>query len=168
MQIHLNADSLIIELASEAETEQIGHASAGVIEPGTVIGLVGPLGAGKTRLSRAIAEGLGVAPGAIASPTFLLIHEYAGRLPVFHADCYRLHDPEEFDSLGIVDDFEGPGVCLIEWADRFADRLPATSWWLDLQPTGVESRRLVIRARPSILKQIADRLPFSDQAFRNR
>ncbi|WP_152050768.1 tRNA (adenosine(37)-N6)-threonylcarbamoyltransferase complex ATPase subunit type 1 TsaE [Tautonia marina] len=158
MHIHLGASALMVELASETETEQVGRAIAGVIEPGTVIGLVGPLGAGKTRLCRAIAEGLGVDPGAIASPTFLLIHEYEGRLPVFHADSYRLDDPEEFDALGIVDEFEGPGVCLIEWADRIADRLPSTAWWVELEPSGVASRRLVIRSRPSILEQIAERL----------
>lgn len=158
MQIHFGADTLMVELASEAETEQLGRAIAGVIEAGTVIGLVGPLGAGKTRLCRAIAEGLGVDPGAIASPTFLLIHEYKGRIPVFHADSYRLDDSEEFDALGIVDEFEGPGVCLIEWADRIADQLPSSAWWLELEPTGFASRRLLIRACPQILEQIADRL----------
>jgi tRNA threonylcarbamoyladenosine biosynthesis protein TsaE len=168
MQIHLGANTLMVELASEAETEQLGHTIAGVIEPGTVIGLVGPLGAGKTRLCRAIAEGLGVDPGAIASPTFLLIHEYEGRLPVLHADSYRLDDPEEFDALGIVDEFEGPGVCLIEWADRIADRLPSTAWWLELEPTGVASRRLVVRARPQILEQIAKRLASGDPPHQDR
>jgi tRNA threonylcarbamoyladenosine biosynthesis protein TsaE len=168
MQLHLDADSLIVELCSEAETEQLGHAIAEVVEPGTVIGLVGPLGAGKTRLSRAIAEGLGVAPGAIASPTFVLIHEYEGRLPVFHADSYRLDDPDEFDALGLSEEFGGPGVCLIEWADRVGDRLPATAWWVEIQPTDDASRRIVVRARPSILERLADRFDPGNPPPRDR
>ncbi|MEW4567522.1 tRNA (adenosine(37)-N6)-threonylcarbamoyltransferase complex ATPase subunit type 1 TsaE [Tautonia sp. JC769] len=158
MPMHRDADALIVELSSEAETEHLGRAIAEVVSPGTVIGLIGPLGAGKTRLSRAIAEGLGVDPGAIASPTFVLIHEYEGRFPVFHADSYRLDDPDEFDALGLVDEFGGPGVCLIEWADRVADRLPEGTWWVEIEPTGAASRRLRVRARPIILDQLADRL----------
>src|SRR5947209_171714 len=101
MQVErLGENLLTIRIASEAETERLGRALAGVVSPGVVIGLVGTLGAGKTRLVRAIAESLGVEPGAIASPTFVLIHEYPGRLPIYHFDAYRLADPDEFDALG--------------------------------------------------------------------
>src|SRR3954469_15745038 len=86
-----------IVVESEAETDRLGRALAGLGARGAVIGLVGPLGAGKTRLTRAIAEALGVDPGAIASPTFVLIHEYEGRIPVYHFDAYRLADADEFD-----------------------------------------------------------------------
>jgi hypothetical protein len=86
------ASTLIVDLASEDETVRLGRAVAELVVPGVVIGLVGPLGAGKTYLARAIAESLGVDPGAIASPTFVLIHEYQGRLPVYHfllpGDCW--------------------------------------------------------------------------------
>src|SRR5689334_14978657 len=85
---------LEVELASEDDTARLGRAIAGVVEIGTVIGLVGPLGAGKTRLTRAIAEALGVEPDTISSPTFVLIQEYDGRLPVYHFDTYRLPSPE--------------------------------------------------------------------------
>src|SRR6516165_240026 len=101
--------------------------------PGTVIGLVGPLGAGKTRLVRAIAEALGVDPGAISSPTFVLIHEYEGRLPVFHFDAYRLEGPAAFDDLGVRDYWSKGGLCLIEWADRVRNILPADCWMIALE-----------------------------------
>ena len=86
------SEGLTIDLASEDETTRLGRAIAELVEPGVVIGLVGPLGAGKTRLVRAIAEALGVDPAAISSPTFVLIHEYEGRLPIYHFDAYRLKE----------------------------------------------------------------------------
>src|SRR5438067_13388120 len=92
---------LSIELASEDDTARLGRALADLVEPGTVIGLVGPLGAGKTRLVRAIAEALGVDPTAISSPTFVLIQEYEGRLPIYHFDAYRLPTLESFEDLGV-------------------------------------------------------------------
>src|SRR5437763_1111140 len=101
MRVERTDRGVTIEVASEAETEALGRALAALAEPGTVIGLIGPLGAGKTRLARALAEALGVDPGAIASPTFVLIHEYAGRLPVVHIDVYRLPDADAFEALGV-------------------------------------------------------------------
>src|SRR5947208_16865894 len=106
MQIERTDQGLTIVVASEAETEDVGRALAARVGPGRVIGLVGPLGAGKTRLVRALAEALGVDPGAIASPTFVLIHEYEGVLPVYHFDAYRLRDPDQFDALGAADYWE--------------------------------------------------------------
>ncbi len=134
-----------IELASEGETARLGRAIADLVEPGTVIGLVGPLGAGKTRLVRAIAEALGVEPGAISSPTFVLIQEYDGRLPVFHFDTYRLPSPEAFEDLGPADYWDA-GVSLVEWADRVAGLLPEGRWTITLEPTGPTSRRARITA----------------------
>jgi tRNA threonylcarbamoyladenosine biosynthesis protein TsaE len=136
---------LTIDLASEAETQRVGTALAELAEPGVVIALIGPLGAGKTRLARAVAEALEVDPGAIASPTFVLIHEYVGRLPVFHFDVYRLEGPDQFDALGASDYWSGGGVCLIEWADRVLDQLPQDAWLVQIDPTGPETRRLRLR-----------------------
>jgi tRNA threonylcarbamoyladenosine biosynthesis protein TsaE len=144
MRIERTGTGLTIEVATEAETERVGRALALLVEPGTVIGLAGPLGAGKTRLVRALAEALGVDPGAIASPTFVLIHEYEGRIPVVHCDVYRLRGAEEFAALGVEEYWNGGGVCLVEWADRVADRLPPGAWFLRIAPLGVESRQLVL------------------------
>ena len=148
--------TLLVELASEAETERLGRALAGVVEPGVVIGLVGTLGAGKTRLVRAMAEALGVDPGAIASPTFVLIHEYLGTMPISHFDAYRLADPDEFDALGASDHWaDGDRLCLVEWADLVADRLPRSAWWVRIDLDGPEARRVRVECpQPERLAQI--------------
>lgn len=146
MHVQVTAqDRLAVEVASEADTDRLGRALAEVVAPGAVLGLVGTLGAGKTRLVRAMAEALGVDPGAIASPTFVLIHEYAGRLPIYHFDAYRLADADEFDALGASDYWaEGDGLCLIEWADLVADRLPRGTWWVRIESTGPSSRTVLL------------------------
>src|SRR5690606_23587720 len=96
MRVDREGGALTIGVDSEAETARVGRAIAEAVGPGVVLAMVGPLGAGKTRVARAIAEAMGVDPGAIASPTFVLIHEYEGRLPVYHFDTYRLDDPDAF------------------------------------------------------------------------
>ncbi len=144
MRIERTGQRLKVEVESEAETEQVAQVLSRVIEPGTVIGLIGPLGAGKTRLVRALAEALGVNPGAVASPTFVLIHEYEGRIPVVHCDVYRLRDAAEFEALGVDEYWGGGRVCLVEWADRVADQLPAEAWFVRIEPLGPESRRLTL------------------------
>ncbi len=149
MQVDLlDSDRLVLTLASEAETDALGQALASLLKPGDVVGLVGTLGAGKTRLSRAIAEELGVDPAAIASPTFVLIHEYEGRtIPVYHFDAYRLPDAAAFDALGASDYWtSGDGLCLIEWADLVVDRLPLDAWWVRITlAADPASRRVEIR-----------------------
>ena len=135
---------LTIELQSEQETERLGQALAERLTPGTVIGLVGPLGAGKTRLARAIAESLGVDPAVIASPTFVLIHEYDGTLPVYHFDAYRLESAQAFEDLGVADYWNAGGVCLVEWADRVRGLLPADTWFIQIEPIDVTRRRVTV------------------------
>lgn len=115
-----------IHLPDLAATEALGRRLGPLLFPGAVIALVGPLGAGKTHFTRAVAEGLGVRnPAAVTSPTFTLVHEYPARLPVYHFDTYRLNSPDEFVALGADEYFYGDGVCLVEWADRVPGALPA-------------------------------------------
>lgn len=144
MRVAPREDGLEIDDATEPELVRIGQALAGVATPSTVIGLVGPLGAGKTTLSRAIAEALGVDPAEVSSPTFVLIHEYAGTLPIYHFDAYRLGGPEPFEGLGPGDYWEAGGLCLVEWADLVHEILPSTAWWLTLRPTGPTTRALTL------------------------
>ncbi len=140
MRYERTAQGVSVWVDSEAGTEALGRALAAWVAPGTVIGLIGPLGAGKTRLSRAVAEALGVEPAAISSPTYVLIHEYQGRLPVYHFDTYRLGGPDEFEALGAADYFDADGVCLIEWADRVLDLLPRDRWLIRIEPEGAARR----------------------------
>ena len=120
-----------------------------LVEPGTVITLSGPLGAGKTTLTQAIAGGLQVpAEQAVTSPTFGIIHEYQGRLPLYHLDLYRLSGEEdELLELGIDDYLHGRGVCVIEWPDRLGELLPPTRLEVSLSFAGQDRRHLRLTPR---------------------
>src|SRR5207302_3612483 len=138
--------TLQIDVPDLAATTAFGRRLGELLFPGAVIALVGPLGAGKTHLVRAVAEGLGIADSrAVSSPTFVLIQEYNARLPIYHFDAYRLRRPEEFADLGVQEYFEGNGVCLIEWADRVLECLPTEHVRIDMRVTGESSRQLVVR-----------------------
>lgn len=146
------------EVADLAATTALGRQLGGLLFPGAVVALVGPLGAGKTHLVRAVAEGLGADGRVVSSPTFVLIQEYDARLPVYHFDAYRLRDPGEFFDLGAHEYFEGGGVCLVEWADRVAACLPAERLTVALEVTGETSRRLTFEARGERYAEVLRRL----------
>ena len=112
-----------INLNSVQDTIKFGEKLGKLLIAGDIIFLNGDLGAGKTTLSKSIGEGLGVQE-YITSPTFTLINEYEGRLPLYHFDLYRLDSYEELEELGVEDYFYGNGVCLIEWAEKFSEDLP--------------------------------------------
>jgi tRNA threonylcarbamoyladenosine biosynthesis protein TsaE len=138
-------ESLTLDLPDLSATESLGRRLGQLLFPGAVVALVGPLGAGKTHLTRAVAEGLGVADSrAVSSPTFVLIQEYQARLPVYHFDAYRLRGEGEFFDLGAHEYLEGSGVCLIEWADRVPGCLPAEHLRIELAVTGETSRGATI------------------------
>jgi tRNA threonylcarbamoyladenosine biosynthesis protein TsaE len=138
----------IIDLPDLAATQAFGRWLGQRLWPGAVVALIGPLGAGKTQLVRAIAEGLGLADSRIVtSPTFVLMQEYPARLPIYHFDAYRLHREAEFADLGVYEYFQGGGVCLIEWADRVRGCLPAEHLCIMLETTGETSRRALIEAK---------------------
>jgi tRNA threonylcarbamoyladenosine biosynthesis protein TsaE len=112
-------------------------------QPGTVIALIGELGTGKTTLTKAIAEGLGVAEN-ITSPTFTILKEYeSGRLPLYHFDAYRIGGAEELYALGFEEYLCGAGLTVVEWADRAAGLLPQDAIVLRLAYGKDESERIV-------------------------
>jgi len=102
---------------------------------GLVIGLAGPLGAGKTEWVKGLAEGFGIEPELVTSPTFVIASEYAGRRELVHADLYRLDHPAELDAAGFADWLVPGHVVAIEWADRFPDALPRDRIDLSLERT---------------------------------
>ena len=103
---------------SEAETAAIGRELAATLSAGDVVLLYGDLGAGKTAFVRGLADGLGVPPAEVSSPTFTLVQEYrGGRVPLLHVDLYRLDDPREIDDLGL-DEIAADAVLTIEWAEK--------------------------------------------------
>ena len=122
---------------SEEDTQRIARDLATSLNPGDVLLLCGPLGAGKTVFVRGLAEGLGVDPGEVSSPTFTLIHEYrGGRLTLYHADLYRL-DRASAGELGLEELGAGDGVLAIEWPERLDHALPgATSLTIELVDEG--------------------------------
>jgi tRNA threonylcarbamoyladenosine biosynthesis protein TsaE len=157
---------LTIELASLADTEAFGRRLAETLFPGAVLALIGPLGAGKTHLVRAVALGLGLAdPRVVSSPTFVLIQEYAARCPVYHFDAYRLRGEAEFDELGAHEYFEGDGVCLVEWADRVPGSMPAERLEVRLCVTGECSRRVELTAHGERYQAILQRLAGEVQSY---
>lgn len=122
---------------SAAHTHRLGTRLGALLLPGDVVLLEGTLGAGKTALTQGIGSGLGISE-TINSPTFTLLKEYAGRLPLYHFDLYRIEDPEELFALGFEDYFSGEGICVVEWADRGVAADGATLWptnWLRIAIT---------------------------------
>jgi tRNA threonylcarbamoyladenosine biosynthesis protein TsaE len=113
--------------------------------PGAVVLLQGPLGAGKTVLAKGIAAGLGVTD-TVTSPTYTLAVEYAGRVPIVHADLYRLEEPEQFDALALDDRLGTGSVLLIEWPERAQGFLPpnATTLLISLNPDGSRAIELMV------------------------
>lgn len=142
---------------SETETRAIAARFAGELKPGVVLLLSGDLGAGKTAFTKGLAEGLGVDPGEVTSPTFTLVHEYrGGRLPLVHVDLYRL-EKIDLDELGMDADLADQGVLAIEWSDRLV-RLPVGAVSVTIVASGEDSRTITIVTPHSRLKASA---PFS-------
>jgi len=134
-------------LAAEVgDTERLGQALAEHLPAGTVVALLGTLGAGKTRLVQAVGAALGVDREAVVSPTFVLVQQYHGRRSIYHLDAYRLHDDDEFLQLGPEEFFDAGGLTFVEWADKVERCLPAEHLVIEIEVTGGDSRRFTLRA----------------------
>jgi tRNA threonylcarbamoyladenosine biosynthesis protein TsaE len=152
-------DLLDVILSSPRATDSFGLAIGTVVQGGDVLALVGELGAGKTALVRGIVVGLGGTGAAVTSPTFILVHEYQGRLPLMHLDLYRLQHASEAEAIGLSACFSDEAVTAIEWADRFPDLLPTdrldvhlihrtrTTRMARLEARGAGARSLLLRIR---------------------
>ena len=126
-------------------TTHLGEALGAVADAGDLICLWGELGAGKTHLAKAIGRGLGV-DATITSPSFILMAEYDGRLPLFHIDLYRLADGTDALGGGLIDDRQSAGVTLVEWPERLGDGLPARRLDVRIEGSGDEPRTIRLQA----------------------
>jgi tRNA threonylcarbamoyladenosine biosynthesis protein TsaE len=144
---------------NEHDIDRLGAALASALPPGTVVALIGTLGAGKTRLVQAVAVALGIPRANVTSPTFVLVNEYrGGRLPVYHFDTYRLKDDDEFLNLGPDEYFDGSGLTFVEWADRVADMLPAERIEINIVVSGETVRRLSVRGTSAQTEALVERV----------
>ncbi len=115
-----------------AETESIGASLGQRLLPGSVLAYRGDLGMGKTAFTRGLAKGIGFT-GRVTSPTFTIVNEYEGRLPLFHFDMYRLGSSEELFDIGWEDYLSRGGVCAVEWSERVTDALPPDTVWVEIR-----------------------------------
>ncbi|MDD5428909.1 MAG: tRNA (adenosine(37)-N6)-threonylcarbamoyltransferase complex ATPase subunit type 1 TsaE [Candidatus Omnitrophica bacterium] len=131
---------------SVEETIAIGVGLAKSLKKGACIALIGDLGSGKTVLTKGIAEGLGVKdPRYVNSPTFVIIKEYKGRLPLYHFDLYRLNKATLLDAESYEEYFYGDGVTVIEWADKIRPLLPKKRIEVRLKAAGENKRKIEIK-----------------------
>ncbi len=133
---------LELDLRDEAATSALARSLADVLQGGDVVGLEGGLGAGKTTFTREAVHGLGVSEEtAVTSPTFALLHQYRGRLPIGHADLYRLGDEVELEELGLDELLEDGAVLFVEWGRKFAGMAERTTLWVELEIVSDDARR---------------------------
>ncbi|MGE4454259.1 MAG: tRNA (adenosine(37)-N6)-threonylcarbamoyltransferase complex ATPase subunit type 1 TsaE [Sphaerochaeta sp.] len=127
----------------EEETRALGRSIAQGCKPGSVISLRGSLGSGKTVFAKGLAEGLGIEE-AIVSPTFTLIQEYEGRLPLYHMDLYRIGGIEEFEMMGGEEFLYGQGVTLIEWSEKIEELLPDSTIFVHIRIMPNQDRSITL------------------------
>jgi tRNA threonylcarbamoyladenosine biosynthesis protein TsaE len=149
------AAALDLASTSPDETRAIAAHLASVARPGDVVCLWGELGAGKTVFAKGFGAGLGV-PDTISSPSFVLMGEYVGRLPLFHIDLYRLETAAQAFDGGLIDDRQAAGVVVIEWPDRLGDDVPSERLDVRIEGAADELRRLRLEAKGSSHRRYID------------
>ena len=125
------------------ETIELGFKIGKKLKKGNIIAMQGTLAAGKTTITKGIAKALEITD-TITSPTFCLISEYYGKIPLYHMDVYRLEGSEDFENLGTEDMLYGDGVCIIEWSEKIMDSLPKETIIINIQPQDDGSRKIQI------------------------
>lgn len=140
----------------------IGKSLGQLLSPGDVVCLTGELGAGKTCFVKGLARGLGIKGKGVTSPTFIIIREYKGRLPLYHIDLYRIGVVEDLRDIGMEEVIYGRGVTAIEWAERIADRLPGERIEITLRYEDEKTRLIEMKAigrhHREVLKKAAGNL----------
>ena len=133
---------MIFESNSVEETIDFARKFAEQLHPGSVVCLVGELGAGKTHFMKGIASYYGVKESDVSSPTFTLINEYKGTIPIFHFDCYRLEGEQEAVEIGVEEYLYGEGISIVEWPNKMSGLLPEESIFIEIKQAG-DSQRII-------------------------
>jgi len=138
---------LVLESHTAGQTKKLGKLIGQFLKPGSLVALSGELGSGKTEFIRGLARGLGVDKSYyVSSPSFVLINEYPGRIPLYHLDLYRLSQYRDFEEIGLEDYLNSNGVTTIEWAEKATRFLPSELMWIDIRWVGPKSRHITLRA----------------------
>ena len=130
----------LLDLESPEATHALGIRLGRALRPGDFVGLVGGLGAGKTHFARGVAEGAGIDPGQVSSPTYAVVQSYQGSLVLHHADLYRLEREAELEATGFFDLDDGTAALLVEWIDQVPGVAPRDSLRIELRPNGPTAR----------------------------
>ncbi len=141
------SQSLLLLTKSPAETKRLGERIGKLLLPGDVVALSGELGSGKTVLTKGIARGLGIKGNPVRSPSFVLIKEYPGKVPLFHFDLYRLTKPGELNTIGYEEYFSSKGVVVIEWAERAKNFLPEKYLEVELSIINKNERKISVKMK---------------------
>jgi len=137
---------LLLSSGSPEDTLAIAHMLGEILEPGDIVALSGDLGAGKTLFCKGVGEALGVPPDRIVSPSFTIVTEHRGRIPLTHVDVYRLDSLREAEEIGLDETFSGEGVCLVEWAEKVRELLPTDCVWVTFSLSGGDRREITVFA----------------------
>ena len=156
--------ALVLQSPTPEDTLLWGEKIGRKLFPGAVIALIGTLGSGKTVLTKGIAKGLGVEDTHyVTSPTFTIINQYCGRLPIYHLDLYRL-DKEEMESVGYREYFYGDGVAIIEWADLIEELLPLELLRLEIRFGSEDGRQIIAEGRGDRYKRVQEEIGTSENS----
>ncbi len=155
--------ALVLAADTAAAVVALGERLGRVLEVGDVIGLLGPLGAGKTTLVQGIARGMGIDGRHVASPTFALVNEHPGPVPLVHADLYRIEDARELDELGLGEACDRAAVA-VEWLDRFPNALPADRLEIEIAIEAEDRRRLAFHVKGERAAALVTRLRSSQES----
>ena len=145
-----------IYLENENKTKEIGYKLGNLLTPGSVICLIGDLGAGKTTMTQSLAKALEV-DDYITSPTFTIVNEYEGKMPLYHFDVYRIGSSDEMYDIGYDDYINGEGVCIIEWANLIEDILPYEYLYIELKYKDM-SREMILNPVGEKYEKIVEEL----------
>ena len=145
---------IVVESDAPEETRALAARLAKRLAPGTVLAMEGNLGSGKTCFVKGLARGLSIRE-PVTSPTFTIVHEHRGRLPLYHIDLYRIRSEDEALALGIEEYLESDGVAAIEWSERIANLLTETTVHVRFTRTGPETRHIVLSGPASLLVHLA-------------